>query len=100
MTNRTKFPVGRVVATPAALQALAESGQQPDFFLDRHSSGEHMVEIAANKVRKGMTLLIPSAASGLRPALVTKVQRNGKDRRVFFGNYYYAVSGNYKFRRQ
>jgi len=40
MNSGAKFPVGRVVATPAALQALAESGQQPEFFLDRHVRGE------------------------------------------------------------
>ena len=36
----TKFPLGAVVATPAALQALEESGQTPAFFLDRHIIGD------------------------------------------------------------
>ena len=36
----TKFPLGAVVATPAALQALEESGQTPAFFLDRHVAGD------------------------------------------------------------
>jgi len=35
-----KFSPGRLVATPAALQALAESGQTPDFFLQKHLSGD------------------------------------------------------------
>jgi hypothetical protein len=35
-----KFSAGRLVATPAALQALAESGQTPDFFLQKHLSGD------------------------------------------------------------
>ena len=35
-----KFPLGQIVATPAALAALEESGQTPDFFLDRHSRGD------------------------------------------------------------
>jgi hypothetical protein len=37
--TRAKFPLGRVVATPGALEALAESGQTPAFFLDQHTSG-------------------------------------------------------------
>ncbi len=40
MTNREKFTLGRLVATPAALEVLAESGQAPDFFLDRHIQGD------------------------------------------------------------
>jgi hypothetical protein len=35
----TKFPLGQVVATPGALEALEESGQTPDFFLEQHVSG-------------------------------------------------------------
>src|SRR4051812_4020805 len=34
-----KFPLGQVVATPGALEALGESGQTPTFFLDQHASG-------------------------------------------------------------
>jgi len=35
-----KFALGQVVATPAALQALANSGQSPADFLDRHVRGD------------------------------------------------------------
>ncbi len=35
-----KFPLGQIVATPGALEALAESGQTPDFFLDKHVQGD------------------------------------------------------------
>lgn len=35
-----KFPLGQIVATPGALEALAESGQTPEFFLDKHSQGD------------------------------------------------------------
>jgi len=35
-----KFPMGHVVATPGALEALEEAGQTPDFFLDRHVRGD------------------------------------------------------------
>lgn len=34
------FLLGRIVATPAALQAIEASGQTPFFFLDRHSHGD------------------------------------------------------------
>jgi hypothetical protein len=35
-----KFPLGQIVATPAALEALAEAGQTPEFFLDKHVQGD------------------------------------------------------------
>ncbi len=36
----TKFPLGQLVATPGAIEAMEESGQTPDFFLDRHVQGD------------------------------------------------------------
>jgi hypothetical protein len=38
-TGDVLFPLGRVVATPGALEALAEAGQEPVDFLDRHACG-------------------------------------------------------------
>ena len=35
-----RFPLGQVVATPGALDALQESGQTPAFFLSKHSQGD------------------------------------------------------------
>lgn len=35
-----KFHPGQVVATPGALEALAESGQDATFFLDKHVRGD------------------------------------------------------------
>jgi hypothetical protein len=35
-----RFPLGQLVATPGALQAMQESGQSPDFFLQRHVTGD------------------------------------------------------------
>ncbi|MEI8376187.1 MAG: hypothetical protein WCJ35_25485 [Planctomycetota bacterium] len=35
-----KFPLGEIVATPAALKAIEDAGQSPDFFLDRHVQGD------------------------------------------------------------
>jgi hypothetical protein len=33
-----KFSLGQIVATPAALSALAESGQTPEFFIEKHAA--------------------------------------------------------------
>jgi hypothetical protein len=38
--TQPKFPLGRLVATPGALQSLEESGQSPSDFLDRHAQGD------------------------------------------------------------
>ena len=35
-----KFPLGQIVATPGALEALEQSGLTPDFFLAKHASGD------------------------------------------------------------
>ena len=36
----TKFPLGRVVATPGALAALEQAQQSAQEFLDRHCAGD------------------------------------------------------------
>lgn len=38
--QRPKFSLGRLVATPGAIEALQETGQSPAEFLDRHISGD------------------------------------------------------------
>ena len=38
--STAKFALGSVVATPGAIEAMAESGQSPEFFLQRHASGD------------------------------------------------------------
>jgi len=37
---KPKFPLGQVVATPAALRAITEAGQTPAEFLERHVQGD------------------------------------------------------------
>jgi hypothetical protein len=37
---RPRFELGRTVATPAVLVALAQAGQSPAEFLDRHVTGD------------------------------------------------------------
>jgi hypothetical protein len=34
-----KFCLGQIVATPAAIEAMEEGGQKPEFFLDQHVAG-------------------------------------------------------------
>jgi hypothetical protein len=34
------FPLGRIVATPGALEALEQAGQEPLEFLQRHQTGD------------------------------------------------------------
>ena len=40
------FSLGKVVATPGALDALARANQQPHDFLDRHVTGEWGSELS------------------------------------------------------
>jgi hypothetical protein len=40
MMTTPKFALGSLVATPAALEALATSGQSPAEFLSRHAAGD------------------------------------------------------------
>jgi hypothetical protein len=35
-----KFSLGQAVGTPAALKAIAEAGQSPEFFLGKHVAGD------------------------------------------------------------
>lgn len=35
-----RFVLGRVLATPGALESLERAGQQPQEFLDRHADGD------------------------------------------------------------
>jgi len=58
-----KFPLGQVVATPGALDALERTGQSPLEFLSRHASGDWGEVCEADKkendfsVRNGFRLL-------------------------------------------
>jgi hypothetical protein len=37
---KPKFPLGQLLATPGALEAMKESGQSAAFFLDKHAAGD------------------------------------------------------------
>lgn len=53
----SKFPLGRLVATPGALQALEESGQTPLDFLPRHAAGDWGEVSAEDKSLNDQALL-------------------------------------------
>ncbi len=38
--RQARFPLGRTVSTPGALQALLETGESPLIFLARHAAGD------------------------------------------------------------
>lgn len=38
--KKALFPLGQVVATPGALEALQDAGQEPAMFLRRHVAGD------------------------------------------------------------
>jgi len=40
MRLAARFPLGRLAATPGALEALEASGQTPDFFIAKHLAGD------------------------------------------------------------
>jgi hypothetical protein len=40
ITTKTRFSLGQIVATPGAIEALEQSGQIPNDFLDRHAQGD------------------------------------------------------------
>lgn len=40
MTTKISFSLGQIVATPAALEALAHNGADPLDFIARHASGD------------------------------------------------------------
>ena len=40
MTTHHSFPLGQIVATPGALEALKESGESPLDFIKRHAEGD------------------------------------------------------------
>ena len=49
MTSTAKFSLGRVLATPGALRAMEESGQEAAFFLDRHAIGDWGVGVPGRR---------------------------------------------------
>lgn len=54
---KPKFNLGQVVATPGALEALEKSGQSPQFFLEKHQSGDWGNVCAEDKMLNDQSLI-------------------------------------------
>lgn len=77
------FPLGQLVATPGALEALAESGQSPVVFLARHVSGnwglvdEEDWRLNDEALRDGARLLSAyETERGVRLWIITEADRS------------------------
>jgi hypothetical protein len=83
MSAATTIPLGRTLATPGALRALEEAGEDPRRLLARHSTGDwgeldHEDWQANNRaLREGARLLSAySLRSGLRVWVITEADRS------------------------
>ena len=62
-TTTTRFPLGRILATPGALRVMQEAGESPLRLLKRHAHGDwgdlHEDDQRANElaIRRGMRVL-------------------------------------------
>jgi hypothetical protein len=79
----SKFPLGSIVATPGALEALADSGEMPAPFLARHAAGDWGEVSAADwranddALRDGERLLSAyTLTTGVRIWIVTEADRS------------------------
>ncbi len=76
------FPLGQVVATPAALSAIEKAGQQPEEFLARHVSGDwgelNKHDVAENELSLQHGLRLLSAyhtSAGEKLWIITEADR-------------------------
>jgi hypothetical protein len=81
--NKPLFPLGQVVATPGALAALEDAGQNPAEFLGRHVTGdwgdldEHDRRENELSLRQGLRLLSAYQTSkGVRIWVITEWDRS------------------------
>ena len=79
-----KFHPGRLLATPAALEAITEAGQSPAEFLDRHARGDwgevgdEDRRLNDGSLRDGSRLLSAYAtAGGVRLWVITEAADEG-----------------------
>ena len=81
--SSARFPLGRVLTTPGALQALEKAGQQPQEFLDRHASGDwgnvdsHDAKENEISLQSGLRLLSSyTTGAGDRLWIITEADRS------------------------
>ena len=82
-SRRVPFPLGRVLATPGALEALEKAKQQPQEFLDRHTSGDwgevdsHDAAESELSLQRGFRLLSSyTTRSGDKLWIITEADRS------------------------
>lgn len=74
------FPLGRIVATPEALNALVVAGQDPGELLQRHQSGDwgdvSPADAAENRrsLRHGWRILSSYQVGSLRIWIITEAE--------------------------
>ena len=78
-----RFPLGRVLATPSALEALRKASQQSQEFLDRHARGDwgeldshHAAEIELSLLRGFRLLSSYTTRSGDKLWIITEADRS------------------------
>ena len=83
MNDKPLFPLGQVVATPGALQALENAGQEPEEFLNRHDRGDWGEVSEADKqenefsVQRGFRVLSAyTTSAGDRLWIITEADRS------------------------
>ena len=81
--NPARFPLGRIVATPGALDALTEASEQPLTFVARHARGdwgeldEHDIQENEFSVVHGLRLLSAyTLSTGTRIWIITESDRS------------------------
>ena len=82
-THKTRFPLGQIVATPGAIDALTRANQQPQDYLARHVAGDWgevgKVDQAENEysLQHGFRILSSySTAAGEKLWVITEADRS------------------------
>ena len=82
-TTTTRFALGRILATPGAINAMKEAGESPLKLLRRHVHGDwgdlHEDDLRANELatRRGMRILSAYVLStGERVWIITEANRS------------------------
>ena len=84
MTTTTRFALGRILATPGAINAMKEAGESPLRLLRRHAHGDwgdlHQDDQRANElaIRRGMRVLSAYVlCTEERIWIITEADRSG-----------------------
>jgi hypothetical protein len=83
MPTSNRFPLGRIVATPGALQAMRDAEQSPAVFLTRHATADWGDICTSDKFLndealndEGRLLSAYSTSKGVRLWIITEADRS------------------------